>query len=272
MRTSTRHLAMTLPVAAALLLSGCSTGAPKSAPSTSASSTSQAPVITSPPSDAAPGSATNTAPDDGHGTVTATGAPGPLEAQLLGDGDVPSFSVTSKGDVEQAAGQAQSAAQATAGMSVQPAPCDPLLKSLIARTASIYGALGTGSVQGFSSSTGQILTEAIVGPAHAAGLAVDTTGIEGCADAVATMGAAQAKVAIEAISLSIGDSSRGAFVTQALNVGGGTVTTVTGNISIEKNGSIVALTLTGPSEDPAAMKALFIEAAKKAYAKAEPAL
>lgn len=274
-----RRIAGPALLACALLSAAC--GAPEDdaqpAPdSTSASATQSlsesAPTqaSTSAPAPAPPTTAGPSAvPDDVHGTVQPTGTPGPLEPSLLADGEVPGFQLTSKGDLEQAAAQADTAQQAAASMSVQPAQCDGPVKSLIAHAAGIYQAMSVGAAQGFSSSTGVQLTEVVVVEPDAGPYLVDVSGIAGCESSTATTGAVPTAITIEPIALGLGDSSSGAFMTQKIDVGGSSVTTVTGNVSITKNGGVVALSLTGPSDDPAALKALFEQTAQQAYAKAE---
>ncbi|WP_153503406.1 hypothetical protein [Cumulibacter manganitolerans] len=266
-----------IAAASSVLLASCTTGAPSAdapattAPAAASSATGAEPTAQSTPG--APSAApTNSAADEAHGTVTATGTAGPLEPALLAGGDVPGFAQTSKGDLEQAAAQAESASAATAALAVQPAQCEAIVKSLITRASGIYQAMSTGAVQGFASSTGQLLTEAIVKAPDAAAYVVDDAGLAGCPTVTATTGPTQAKITIEPLSLQLGEASTGAFLTQTVNVGGGAITTVTGNVSITKNGTVVALALTGATDQPAELKALLATTAQKAYAKAEPAL
>lgn len=253
--------------------SSSATGTQPSTPGPSAPASSGPAAPTSPGTPAAPtGSAAGTGkPDVGHGTATATGTPGPLEPTLLGEGDVPGFQVTSKGDLEQAAAQAATAAQAASAMSFQPPQCDALVKGLIAHAAGIYQAMSVGAAQGFSSSTGVQLAEAVVLAPDAAPYIVEASGVAGCETVTATTGAATATLSIEPLSLGIGDSSSGAFITQQISVAGTVVTTVTGNVSVVRNGGVVALSITGPSEDPGQLRDLLVSTAKKAYPKAEPA-
>lgn len=278
--SATRKVATTaIAAASVLLLVSCTTGSPAGGAATTATSSAavssgSAPESTGGQSPPGPPSVepTNSAADEAHGTVSATGTPGPLEPALLADGDVPGFTQTSKGDLEQAAAQAESAAAGTAALAVQPAECDPVVKSLISRASGIYKAMSSGALQGFGSSTGQLITEAIVKAPAASAYVVNGAGLGGCASATATTGPTQAKITIQPIALQLGDASAGAFLTQTIDVGGGAITTVTGNVSITKNGSVVALALTGASDDPAALNALLMATAQKAYAKAEPAL
>lgn len=263
----------------AAVLAACGTAAPDDTPNPTAPTTtaSQAPTsgevtVTPPPAPTGEAPVTNTAPDDGHGSVTATGAPGPNEAELLGEGEVPGFALTGKGDLEMASAQAENVAAQIAAISVEPAGCDPLLKSLLTSPAAIYQALSFGSVQGFSSDTGQLMAEAIATGPAASALVVDTTGIEGCSAVTATQGGMQSQVTIEPIVLSLGDSASGAFVTQTINAGGDPITTVTASVSVQQGDSVLALTLTGQAADPATLKPIFESAATNAYNKAAPAL
>lgn len=268
-------------LAGVVLLAACgSPDEPDPDPAPTAGSTTSVPsdpgpteAPTSAPGSAQPPSSGSSGPpDDVHGTVQPTGTPGPLEPTLLTNGDVPGFQLTSKGDLEQAAAQAANASQAAAGMSVQPAQCDEPVKSLIAHASGIYQAMSVGAAQGFSSSTGVQLTEAVVGASSSAPYILDAAGIEGCQSATATTGAVAATITIEPIDPGLGDSSSGAFLTQKIDVGGSSITTVTGYVSVTKNGGVVALSITGPGEDPAALKAVLEQTAQKAYSKAEPSL
>lgn len=289
MRRATPYVAAAL---ATLALAGCGTAAPKepSDPTQATTTTSAAPSSSSsaaqvPPSGPPPGGASSSgsgttaqppagtdAPDDAHGTATATGAPGPNESELLVAGEVPGFIVTGKGDLEMASAQAENVAAQIGAVTVQPATCEPLVKSLLTSPAAIYQALSFGSVQGFSSDTGQLMAEAIASGPQAGNLVVDTAGIGGCASLTVTQGGMPAQVTVEPIQLALGDSTAGAFLTQTINAGGDPVTTVTASVSIRKGQSVVALTLTGQSGNPSALKKTFEAAATNAYQKAAAAL
>lgn len=280
------HRLVAAGVLVAAVVAGCSTGAPDVSPAPTGSAptgsaappstvTSEAPPsgsVAPPPAPTGSAPTQNTAPDEGHGTATATGTPGPNEAELLAEGEVPGFVLTGKGDLEMASSQAENVAAQIAAISVDPATCEPLVKSLMTKPAAIYQALSFGSVQGFSSDTGQLMAEAIASGPQAGSLAIDTAGITDCAAVTSTQGGMSADLTIEPVALSLGDASSGAFVTQTIKAGGDPITTVTASVSVMKGDSVVALTLTGQTDDAAALKKIFEAAATNAFTKAAPAL